>query len=91
MCGGPCPYTAGDSYNYYWLFDVDEILAATDVYDPRPYDYGKWSVPYDDGGRHKVIGATFDPAKRVLYVALGNAAQVGDYDRPPLILTFQTP
>ena len=89
VCGGPCPYTAGDSYNYYWLFDIDEILAADNVYDPRPYDYGKWSVPYDNGGANKVIGATFDPVEGVLYVALGNAAQVGTYDRPPLILTFQ--
>ncbi len=88
VCGGPCPYTAGDSYNYYWLFDIDEILGADNVYDPRPYDYGKWSVPYDDGGANKVIGATFDPDGGVLYVALGNAAQVGTYDRPPLILTF---
>ncbi len=89
LCGGPCPYTAGDSYNYYWLFDVDEILGADNVFDPRPYDYGKWSVPYDNGGANKVIGATFDPDGGVLYVALGNAAQVGTYDRPPLILTFQ--
>jgi len=74
-----------------WFFDVDEILAAENVYDPRPYAYGKWSVPFDDGGRHLVIGATFDPATSTLYVALESAAQVGDYDRPPLIVTFQTP
>ncbi|NOY91939.1 MAG: hypothetical protein GXP55_12150 [Deltaproteobacteria bacterium] len=91
VCGGPCPYTAGDRYNYYWFFDVDEILAAENVYDPRPYAYGKWTVPFEDGGKHRVIGASFDPATSTLYVALQGAAQVGDYDRPPLIVTFRTP
>jgi len=91
VCGGPCPYAVGDSYNYYWLFDVDEILAARNVSDPRPYDFGVWSLPYDDEGRYKIVGATFDPADGVLYVALGEAGQVGEYDRPPLILTYSVP
>lgn len=89
LCGGPCPYTAADRYNYYWLFDVDEILAASEVYEPRPYDFGVWSLPFDEGGEHQVVGATFDPDGGVLYVGLGGAGQVGDYDKVPLILTFK--
>jgi hypothetical protein len=91
LCGGPCPYGADDSYNYYWLFDVAEILAAENVFDPQPYDYGIWEVPFDDSGDHKVIGGTFDPVGGILYVALSGAGQVGDYDRPPLIITYTLP
>lgn len=91
LCGGPCAYGADDSYNYYWLFDLQDILTADHVYDPQPYAYGIWEVPFDDGGHHKVIGATLDPAAGILYVALANAGQLGDYDRPPLILTYRLP
>jgi len=88
LCGGYCAYDATDYYNYYWFFDVDEILAASETFEPRPYAYGPWPVPFDDGGRHHIIGGTFDPATMTLYLSLENAGQVGDYDRPPVILVF---
>ena len=88
LCGGYCSYAAADNYNYYWLFDMDEILAASEVYEPRPYAYDRWSVPFDDGGSHSIIGGAFNPVDRVLYLALGGAGQVGEYDRPPLIVAF---
>lgn len=91
QCGGPCAYDPDDYTNYYWLFDIDEILAASELDDPRPYAYGEWDVPFDNGGSHAIIGATLDPDNGVLYMALGNAAQVGNYDRPPLIVTYQLP
>jgi hypothetical protein len=87
-CGGYCAYAADDQYNYYWLFDLDTILAASAPHEPRPYAYGRFSVPFDDGGRHGIIGGTFDEAGGVLYLALENAGQVGTYDRPPLIVAF---
>ncbi len=88
-CGGYCSHAADDDYNYYWLFDVREILAAENAYEPRPYAYGRWSLPFDQDGAHKVVGATFDSAERVVYIALGGAGQSGEYDRPPLILTYR--
>ncbi len=90
-CGGPCSYEPDDSYNYYWLFDADAILAAANLWEPQPYAFGIWEVPFDAGGEHKVIGATLDAETGTLYVALGNAGQLGDYDRPPLILTYALP
>ncbi len=38
---------------------------------------------------HSIIGGTSNPADQVLYLALDRAGQVGDYDRPPLILAFK--
>ena len=61
------------------------------MFDPQPYAYGIWDVPFDEGGRHEVIGATLDTDTETLYVALANAGQLGDYDRPPLILTYSLP
>ena len=72
-----------------WLFDLDEILAADSPSDPRPYAHGRWDVPFDDGGEHRIIGATLDPASRTLYMSLSEAGQVGEFDRPPLIVAFQ--
>ncbi|MBU1221913.1 hypothetical protein KKF34_10975 [Myxococcota bacterium] len=91
VCGGPCPYDPDDVYNYYWLFDVDEILAAENLFDPRPYAYGIWELPFDDAGHHRIIGATLDDETGTLYIALANAGQVGDYDRPPVILVYTLP
>ena len=92
VCGGYCSYVAADNYSYYWLFDVDDILGATNVYDPKPYAYGRWDVPFSDNNpAHVIIGATFDPVGRVLYLALSNAGRLGTYDRPPLILSYLIP
>jgi hypothetical protein len=91
LCGGYCAYAADDYSNAYWLFDVNDILTADDVHLPQPYAYGEWSVPFDDGGRHGIIGGSFDPATSTLYLALDGAGQVGTYDRPPLVVVFDVP
>ena len=91
LCGGYFSYAAADNYNYYWLFDLEEILAAGGVSEPRPYALGRWTVPFGDHPGHPIIGGAFDPVGRVLYVALGNAGQVSTYDRPPLILSYGVP
>ena len=88
LCGGYCAYAADDYYNHYWFFDLDEILAASEPWEPRPYAFGRWSVPFDDGGRHAILGGTYDPEGHTLYLALDGAGQVGEYDRPPQILVF---
>ena len=91
VCGGPCAYIPDDYYNYYWLFDVDEILNSNELYEPRPYAYGVWDLPFDNFGVNQIIGATLDSAGKTLYIAIENAGQVGTYDRPPLVLTYSLP
>lgn len=88
LCGGYCSYDPADNYNYYWLYNIDDIVAANTVSDPRPYAFGKLSLPFDDNGEHKIIGGTVDTTSNTLYIALSNAGQVGRYDRPPLILVY---
>lgn len=89
LCGGPCARGADDQYNYYWFFDLEEILAASELSDPRPYAFGRWSVPFDRDGAHEIIGGAYAADEDVLYLSLGGAGQVGDFDRPPLILAFR--
>ena len=89
LCGGHCSYEAADNYNYYWLFDVQEILDAAQVYDIQPYAYGAFSVPFDNQGLNNIIGGTFDPASGMLYLSLKYAGRVGRHDRPPLIVGYQ--
>lgn len=88
LCEGYCPYEPDDIYNYYWLFDVEDIL---DKRMPIPYDYGIWQLPFDQGGKHNIIGAAVDNENRRLYIALRAAGQVRQFDRPPLIITYHLP
>jgi hypothetical protein len=89
ICGGQCPYEAGDIYNYFWLFNIDDMRSAENPWDVRPVSYGKWSHPYDNGGRNRVLGATFDDTTSTLYLSVKDAARVGQYDRPPMIIAYE--
>ena len=84
LCGGPCAYDASDYYNYYWLYDVQDILNATNVYDPQPYEYGELSVPFDESGSIRISGGTFDPSTGTLYLALREAD-----GNAPVIVVYQ--
>jgi hypothetical protein len=84
VCGGPCSYGAADNYNYFWLYDLNEVVAAGSYVDAVPFSFGKWKMPY--GGF--IHGAAFDGVDK-LYICIGKAGQVGTYDRPPLILRYR--
>ncbi|CAB9496550.1 expressed unknown protein [Seminavis robusta] len=89
-CGGPCPFVSDDWYNYYWLYHVQEIVNASFVWDPRPFAYGVWELPYyvTVPSEHRIIGGTVDEERGILFVALANAGKLDEYDQPPLILMF---
>ena len=88
-CGGPCPYERDDVYNYFWIFDVEDMLEAEQPWSVSPISYGKWSHPYDKSGTREVIGGTYDDQKNILYLSIRGAGQTGDYDRPPLIISYK--
>nr|WP_297348002.1 hypothetical protein [uncultured Glaciecola sp.] len=88
-CDGQCTYEAKDNYNYFWLFNINDMLNASEPWLVKPVSYGKWSHPYDNGGEHSVTGATYNQESSTLYMTLDKAGQVGDYDTPPLILAYR--
>jgi hypothetical protein len=89
VCAGPCSYKSADMYNYFWVFDVNDMLEAEKPWLVQPVTYGKWSHPYDNKGTRRVIGGTFDDQSNVLYLTISGAAQIGAYDTPPLIIGYQ--
>lgn len=91
LCGGYCARGASDHHNHYWLYDLDTILAASSPSMPQPYAHGDWDVPFDGGGAHAIVGGAYAPDRGVLYLSLSAAGQVGDYDRPPVIVAFDVP
>ena len=88
-CPGQCQYDVSDTYNYFWIFRVDDMINAGNVWDPRPVAYGKWSIPFDGNGKHVIIGATLNFDQTILYVALEGAGKVEEFDYPPLIVQFE--
>jgi hypothetical protein len=88
LCGGGCTYEAADNYNYFWLFDINDFASASAVHDIVPVSYGKWSHPFDKLGKYEVLGATFDHDNEMLYISLGGAGQVGEYDVVPLVVAY---
>jgi hypothetical protein len=87
-CGGPCTYEADDNYNYFWLFDVNEILDAQSPHEIQPISYGKWSHPYDKSGKYRVIGAVFDHVQKRLFVTIELAGSLSLYDYAPLVISY---
>ncbi len=89
VCEGPCSYEVADNYNYFWLYNIDDILSAEEPFLPRPFSYGKWSHPYDQSGSKQVIGATYDLENKRLFLSISEAGQVGIFDRPPVIIGYK--
>jgi hypothetical protein len=89
LCGGPCPYVASDKYNYYWLYDVNDLVSVVDgdiePWEVRPYDYGIFDTI---GNTNTLTGAYYDANKDLLYIALKNGDQIPTYDKPPLFLAY---
>lgn len=99
LCGGPCPYDASDVYNYYWLWDVNDLVAvkngSMNPADVRPYNHGVFNAPlqvdYDTQTPelHPVMGGTYDPVSEILYLSLYDAGSTGTYDRVPAIVAYK--
>ncbi len=99
-CGGPCAYDADDYYNYYWLWDVNDLVAVKNgnmqPYDVRPYAYGVFDAPFQtdifNGGiaRHNaVIGGVYDPASGLLYLTIKGGESTARYGVNPLVVVYK--
>jgi len=93
VCHGPCSFDANDIYNYYWLFDMNDLLAVQDGsiarYDPRPYEYGEFFMPYQENVHTSIAGGTFDLDTNTLYLSLLKANNsLGQFANPPIVAAF---
>lgn len=71
LCGGYCAFDASDYDNYYWAFDVNDLIdAKKGLVDPhaiRPYSYGILDMPEISNGG--ISGASFDSNTGTLYIS----------------------
>ena len=91
VCGGPCAYEHSDYYNYYWIYDVNDIIAVHngDVlpHQITPSSYGELPT---FGARHTVIGADYNPVSERLYLTLASIdTSQSDYEKNPIIVGYQ--
>ncbi|MFC4699396.1 hypothetical protein ACFO4O_04385 [Glaciecola siphonariae] len=81
-------YLKEDTYPYFWVFDMDEILNAENVHDVRPETYGKWRVPYWEGEDTFFVGGAWDKNTNTLYLSLKDGGITRKNQRRPAILAF---
>ena len=82
---GPATNTLDDYYNYYWFYDLKDILEADEVSNVLPYDHGKLSFLEKyrtvDGKKMIINNAHFDTLSGKLFVHMpgmgGSWAQQG--------------
>jgi hypothetical protein len=91
LCGGPCPVSAKDSYNYFWLFDVADFLSVKagekQPYQIKPYQYGVFDTSHTNSG---IIGADYRADGNLLYVAYANADKSqSQYEATPIIRVYK--
>lgn len=94
LCGGYCSIKASDEYNYYWFWDMNDLLdvkaGVKASHAVRPYAYGKFNVPFQTGGKLKPIGGgSFDSSNNTLYFSVNKANNtVGQFENPPVIAAY---
>ena len=97
---GITPYDLQDYVNYYWLWDVDDLLdvknGVKNPYDVRPYDYGIFDAPFQESNPqtvgyrfHGIVGGAYNTDNGLLYLAIDYGGSVGAYDRIPAIAAYK--
>lgn len=91
LCGGPCSKKQNDNYNYYWTWDVKDLLKVKNgqfkPYQILPKEFGKF-----DGKRSgwKLIGADYDSTDGLLYVMYaGKDRKQSKYEGAPIMLVYK--
>jgi hypothetical protein len=93
LCGGYCAPQADDYAQYYWLWDLNDLVAVKNgqkqAYEVMPYSYGELSTPIQSPER-QIGGGAFDPANGMLYLTLQKADTAqGTYANPPVVVVYQ--
>jgi hypothetical protein len=89
LCGGYCTPVAADNYQYYWLWDVNDLVKVKkgemNSWAVRPYNYGKLALPF----KGAIGGGSFDTASGTLYLTIQGADREGEYSNPPVIVVYR--
>ncbi|WP_428738227.1 hypothetical protein [Sulfurimonas sp.] len=89
LCGGPCSYEADDQYNFYWLYDVNDLISVVngemEAWDVRPYDYGEFDTI---GNTHRIAAAHYNEDEDILYISLAGGDPLTTYGQPALFVAY---
>ena len=95
QCPGPCSSDPADNYNYYWLWNVQDLLkvkngklAADEV---KPYEAGIFNVPFQTAEYlNRIGGGSYDAKTGILYLSVLEANNtLGQYANPPVIVGYR--
>jgi hypothetical protein len=95
MCGGPCAHDAKDYYNYYWIFDVQDLLKAQNNKIKssaiQPIKVGKLALPFQPSNNvKKLIGADFDYASSRLWMLIENVDNSqNEFEAAPVMVIYK--
>ncbi len=93
-CPGYCPENPEDSYNYYWLWDMNDLISVRrgrkSSSSVKPYESGVFPTPFQSApGLQGIIGGSFDEATGLLYLTIKGTqlAQNGAIN-PPVVAAY---
>ncbi|MBI1294246.1 hypothetical protein GC175_04725 [bacterium] len=92
-CGGYCAPQTDDYYHFYWLWDMNDLVAVKngemEAHEVRPYASGEFVTPFA-GDEPQLGGASFDPATGRLYITAQKADRAqGEFTNPPVVMVYK--
>lgn len=92
-CGGVCAYDPADYYNYYWVFNMYDILNAKDPWQPKPYKWGKLNLGIAEDiiqlGQSKGLIRGVDYDGEYLYLNINHGDTEISYKPLPVLLKYK--
>ena len=94
-CGGACAFDPKDTYNFYWIFDVNDLVSVQNrkkkTYELLPIRYGKLQLPFAPRNNTKnLIGADFDDREGILYIMLADVDRSqSEFEKAPVMLAYK--
>ena len=95
VCDGYCSYDPTDNHNYYWLWDMKDLVAIHNGKKPanwlKPYEAGVFSIPFQsETAMARIGGGSYDEETGLLYLSLLNVNNsLGRRFNPPVIAAYR--
>ncbi len=92
-CPGYCPNASTDSYNYFWLWNMQDWLAVQagelQPHEISPYEHGQLDMPFQTAEYiNEIGGASYDEVTGLLYITILEA-NIDGYDNPPVVVAYK--
>ena len=95
FCHAYCSLEAADNDNYYWLWDVEDLLSVKagqkSPHQVVTYEFGELDLPFQtDSTLNEIGGGSYDATNGLLYLSLLRANnKLGQFNNPPIIVAYR--